>query len=129
MQDIREYFQVIGATDPTDIERFKRYFIKKEWKIRAGQKKQLPGTLVVTIDCCVIVFSKEGNEEEKIYICHFPDKLSLELKPAQNMVNIKVKKSSFFSFAKSKNVLFDTSDDYNLFLKVFEEAKDESTSR
>lgn len=118
-----------------EFNKFKQYFIKKEWKIRAGQKKQTPGTLTVTIDCCIIgrpeslVFSQKEGEDEKSYISHFPDKLSLELKPERNMVNIKVKKSSFFSLNKSKHVLFDSSEEYNDFLKVFELAKDESTSK
>ena len=33
---------------------YKKYFLKKEWKVRAGQKKQLPGRVLITIDCCVI---------------------------------------------------------------------------
>ena len=69
----------------------------------------------------------EGKEDE-IYISHFPDRLSLELKPEKNMVNLKVKKSSFFSLNKSKHVLFDSADDYNDFVKLFEVAKDETLS-
>ena len=69
----------------------------------------------------------EGKEDE-IYISHFPDRLQLELKPEKNMINVKVKKTSFFSLNKSKHNLFDSSDDYNDFVKLFEITKDETLS-
>ena len=75
------------------------------------------------------MFSRKAGEDEKSYICQFPEKLTLELKPERNMINIKVKKTSFFSFNKSKHILFDSSEDYKDFLKVFELAKDESESK
>jgi hypothetical protein len=37
-----------------EFNKFKQYFIKKEWEVRAGQKKQLPGAVIITLDCCVI---------------------------------------------------------------------------
>ena len=44
------------------------------------------------------------------------------------MVNIKVKKTSLFSFNKSKHVLFDTNDEYHEFIKLFEISRDEASS-
>ena len=42
------------GSENDDLSDYRTYFIKKEWKIRAGQKKQLTGRLIITIDCCVI---------------------------------------------------------------------------
>lgn len=45
------------------------------------------------------------------------------------MINLKVKKSSFFSLNKSKHVLFDNQDDYRDFLTLFEASREESSAK
>lgn len=71
----------------------------------------------------MLVYGKKDQELEKIKIEVYPESCILKANPEKDKLNLKEKKSGFFSRAKQKDLYFLNSVDLKDFLANFEEIK------